>query len=112
MKSPCDPIRFSADATYIVAGGIGGLGREICLWMVSRGAKSFMLLSRSGPHTNAARELNEELQKLGVIVYMPMCNISDSNAVQRAIDLPLKERRPIRGVIQAAMVLDVSTLFP
>ncbi|CAG2103550.1 unnamed protein product, partial [Medioppia subpectinata] len=35
--------------TYIITGGLGGMGLEIIDWMVNRGAQRFVVTSRSGP---------------------------------------------------------------
>ncbi|KAJ6259245.1 hypothetical protein Dda_6144 [Drechslerella dactyloides] len=57
---------FSPNASYVIAGGLGGLGRVAARWMAERGAKHLILLSRSGPRTAEAHELMDELEKLVV----------------------------------------------
>jgi hypothetical protein len=42
------PTLFHADATYIIIGGLGGLGKSIVKWMISHGARNLLLLSRHG----------------------------------------------------------------
>ncbi|KUJ12390.1 uncharacterized protein LY89DRAFT_722023 [Mollisia scopiformis] len=41
--------RFDCDSSYMISGGLGGLGRSMTRWMASRGAKNIILPSRSGP---------------------------------------------------------------
>ncbi|KAJ5273327.1 reducing type I polyketide synthase [Penicillium angulare] len=36
-------------ATYVIAGGFGGIARRTARWMVERGARHLLLFSRSGP---------------------------------------------------------------
>ncbi|KAK1147595.1 Type I Iterative Polyketide synthase (PKS) [Aspergillus melleus] len=95
---------FPANATYVIAGGLGGLGRSAARWMASMGAKNLLLLSRSGPKSNSARQLIDHLTSLGVCVRAPKCDVADINAMKAALsdsaDLP-----PIRGCLQATMVL-------
>ncbi|KAJ0424608.1 hypothetical protein BJY00DRAFT_326526 [Aspergillus carlsbadensis] len=97
---------FNPNATYVIAGGFGGLGRSICRWMVSRGARHLLILSRSGARNESARKLVEELSSLGARVHAPACDISQADAVQgvlaecNAAGLPT-----IRGCIQCTMVL-------
>ena len=43
-------------ASYVVSGGLGGLGRFICSWMVKNGAKNITAVSRSGAGTLEARD--------------------------------------------------------
>ncbi|KAK6216060.1 hypothetical protein LQW54_003834 [Pestalotiopsis sp. IQ-011] len=57
---------FDAAATFVIAGGFGGIGRSILRWMASKGAKYFLVLSRSGPASNAAIEVVKELSGMGV----------------------------------------------
>lgn len=40
--------KFDATKSYILVGGLGGLGLEVAYWMASRGAKKLVLVSRSG----------------------------------------------------------------
>ena len=44
-------------ATYVIARGFGGLGRSAARWMARRGAQTLILLSRSGPRSQAALTL-------------------------------------------------------
>ena len=41
------PLRFKADASYLVTGGLGDLGLRVARWMVDRGARQILLLSRT-----------------------------------------------------------------
>ena len=38
-----------ADGTYLVTGGLGGFGLAIAAWLVDKGARSLVLIGRSGP---------------------------------------------------------------
>ncbi|KLJ07412.1 hypothetical protein EMPG_17105 [Blastomyces silverae] len=100
---------FKQDATYIISGGLGGVGRVITRWMVNRGAKHLMLLSRSGIRTDPAKALVEELQGEGVVVATPACDITDASILRDTLETCMKNMPPIRGCIQASMVLEDST---
>ncbi|KAI0184479.1 putative polyketide synthase [Xylaria flabelliformis] len=89
-------------ATYVIAGGLGGAGRNIARWMVRRNARNLILLSRSGPRTDEARELLNELSHQGVRVEAPPCDITDKMAVA-AVFKSLVDMPPIRGCIQGTM---------
>ncbi len=85
-------------------GGLGGLGRSISTWMVQRGARRFVFLSPSGGKKRAAQSLLDDLERIGVqatVVGGDVCVYED---VKRAVSAA---KSPIRGVIQAAMVLMV-----
>ena len=97
--------RFNTDATYIIAGGLGGLGRSVSRWFVERGARHLILLSRSGTKSTEAQELVAELTSSGTQVKTPACNIADQKALGLALDECLTDMPAIRGCIQSSMVL-------
>ena len=57
---------FDANASYIVVGGLGGIGRSIARWLTDRCAKNLILLSRSGAREENTTRLIEELRRDGV----------------------------------------------
>lgn len=59
---------FDEKATYVISGGLGGLGRSIARWMGTRNAKHFMLLSRPGAGGEAALTLLQELEAKSIEV--------------------------------------------
>ncbi|GAW26208.1 putative polyketide synthase [Rosellinia necatrix] len=97
---------FDTEASYVIAGGFGGLGRAIIRWMVDRGARHLIILSRSGPVSKAAVELVSSLSERGVILFTPTCDASSISSLGEALE-ECKSRAmpPIRGCINAAMVL-------
>src|SRR6185437_9627188 len=50
------PPQIRADATYLVTGGLGMLGRSIAEWLISKGAKHLVLTGRKAS-ADAAGEL-------------------------------------------------------
>ncbi|MEU8385433.1 type I polyketide synthase, partial [Streptosporangium sp. NPDC048865] len=96
-----------ADATYIVTGGLGAVGREITVGLVRRGARNLLLIGRRAPETlgTAATALLAELRGRGArIEYRGGgCETPASLAAACAglADLP-----PVRGVVHAAGVAD------
>ncbi|KAM3069262.1 hypothetical protein ACMFMG_010772 [Clarireedia jacksonii] len=96
---------FRADRTYVVVGGLGGLGRSIARWMVTQGAKYLLLPSRSGPNTDKAVELVEDLVAKGVTVRVPVCDVADPASIKSVLVDCATNMPPIAGCIQAAMVL-------
>lgn len=65
-RSQAPPSRRSkdllhSDATYILVGGTGGLGRSIARWMAGKGAQNIVLVSRSASLTGKVKELTEDL---------------------------------------------------
>ncbi|PYH41263.1 type I polyketide synthase [Aspergillus saccharolyticus JOP 1030-1] len=96
---------FDPNATYVIAGGLGGLGRSIASWFVDRGARNLVLLSRSGPKTEQARQLVAKLEQQGARVVTPACDITDAASLKLALDLCRQLLPPIKGCVQASMVV-------
>ncbi|MCJ1377213.1 hypothetical protein MMC17_000305 [Xylographa soralifera] len=96
-------VTFDSSATYLLVGCLGGLGRSISMWMAERGARNLVYLSRSGADKPEAARLLEALRKLGVVAEIIRCNITVQREVKAAVQ---QIQSPIRGVIQAAMVVD------
>ncbi|KAK1621893.1 polyketide synthase [Colletotrichum phormii] len=94
------------DRSYLLIGGLGGLGRAVSTWMVEQGARHLIFLSRSAKAGPGLRDFLEELASQGCesqLVAGSVCNVKD---VERAVQTAA---RPIAGVINLAMVLkDVS----
>ncbi|KAH8811665.1 putative polyketide synthase [Xylogone sp. PMI_703] len=111
---PEDPIKvlpktrqsqFRPDASYLIVGGSGGIGRSISRWMVKQGVKHLILLSRTGQTRAVARQFMSELSESGCNVAVYSCDVSDAGQLKRVIKKCAESMPPIRGVIQAAMSL-------
>jgi NADPH:quinone reductase-like Zn-dependent oxidoreductase len=93
------------DATYILIGGTGGLGRSMARWMVSNGGKHIVLVSRNASATGAVKELIDELEPAGANIVVKKCDVTDGSAVDDLVKNGLKDLPPIRGVVHGTMVL-------
>ncbi|XXG96503.1 hypothetical protein Hte_002786 [Hypoxylon texense] len=98
---------FDRNASYLVVGGLGGIGREIARWMASKGARSIILPSRSGPASDAACGLISELEEQGIRVLAPKCDVSSVTSLSLLLEQCGDESAfpPIKGCINAAMAL-------
>lgn len=96
--APC----FRADATYLLTGGMGGLGRFIIHWLASHGARDITVVSRSAGARDEDRTLVIEMQGLGSAVHCIGADITDTRSIKDAIG---SVQKPIAGVLQMAMVL-------
>ncbi|RYN77143.1 Compactin diketide synthase [Alternaria tenuissima] len=103
--------RFEAQATYVISGGLGGLGREIMRWMASRGARHFLVTSSRGVagRTDVIAFI-QEMEALGVEIHAPASDISNRAVLQATLEEASKTLPPIKGCIQAAMVLSDNML--
>jgi acyl transferase domain-containing protein/NADPH:quinone reductase-like Zn-dependent oxidoreductase/short-subunit dehydrogenase/acyl carrier protein len=97
------------DATYLITGGFGGLGLAVARWMVSGGARSLVLMGRSGP-SEAARAVVQELERSGARIVMAAGDVSREDDVSRILWEIERTMPPLRGVVHAAGVLDDGVL--
>jgi NADPH:quinone reductase-like Zn-dependent oxidoreductase/SAM-dependent methyltransferase len=95
------------DASYMLVGGLGGIGRAIALWMADHGTKTLVLVSRSGLLDKNAMSTVEMLEREGVEAIVRACDVANSDQISSMISELSRSRPPIRGVVQAAMVLKV-----
>lgn len=108
VQPPKSAARLASDATYIVSGGFGGLGLEIIRWLLQAGARNLIIPSRRGPADEASKALVAELQKNGIQLDTPSCDITDKESLEKAISLALSRMPPVRGCIQTSAVFAVS----
>src|SRR5467141_182702 len=105
MPKALEDVKFRSDASYLLSGGLGGLGRSISRWMVRNGARNLIFVSRHGASSSRAIDLIEELNAAGVHSSVLLCDISDEEKLSKALATALESMPPVRGVIQAAMAL-------
>jgi NAD(P)-dependent dehydrogenase (short-subunit alcohol dehydrogenase family) len=78
-------------------------------WMVRKGARSVVIISRSDKISAKVAAVIEDAKEQGAAVVLRKCDVADSEDVGRLIKEVSAELPPIRGLIHSAMVLDVRT---
>ncbi|TMQ10166.1 MAG: acyltransferase domain-containing protein [Deltaproteobacteria bacterium] len=120
-RGPRCPVVWRKDATYLVTGGLGGIGLEVARFLVELGARRLLLLGRSPlpPRSTwrdvPARSRDAEriarvraIESLGASVHVMAVDVGDEAALTRALALHEREGWPeIRGVIHAAAISSV-----
>ncbi|KAL6824852.1 putative polyketide synthase [Trichoderma camerunense] len=97
---------LESDGTYLLTGGLGGLGRSIAELLVSNGARHLAFVSRSGASSDVAKAFLKDLQSRDIdarVYSVDICNKSELDCLIKdviSLDMP-----PIRGVFQCAAVL-------
>ncbi|KAI2627176.1 putative polyketide synthase [Xylaria nigripes] len=105
VAGPKPAARFRPDRTYLLVGGLGGLGRPLSTWMAENGARSLVFLSRSakkGPETD---QFIEELASLGCQVQLVAGSVTSKADVMRAVNNAETAEKPIAGVMNLSMVV-------
>ncbi|KAI4167378.1 MAG: hypothetical protein LQ343_007255 [Gyalolechia ehrenbergii] len=93
---------FSGNKSYVLIGCLGGLGRSLSKWMLSRGARHFTFLGRSATDKTAAKDIVSSLERGGATVQVVRGDVCNKDDVAKCMTV---SPRPIGDVIQAAMGL-------
>lgn len=101
---PETPVR--SDRTYVVTGGLGGLGRTVARWLAEQGARHLVLVGRSGAATLPAERLVTDLTADGVEVRVEKADVGDRAQVSALLADVRADMPPIAGVVHAAADFD------
>ncbi|MFF8449931.1 SDR family NAD(P)-dependent oxidoreductase [Streptomyces leeuwenhoekii] len=110
VEQPVPPADPDATATYLVTGGLSGLGAALAEHLVRRGARHLLLVGRRGAGSPEAPALLKRLTAAGARVTALAADVADRETMRRAIRDADDAGHPVRGVLHAAMVLDDALL--
>ncbi|HYX51281.1 MAG TPA: beta-ketoacyl reductase, partial [Ktedonobacteraceae bacterium] len=111
-------LEIRPDASYLITGGLWGLGFEVARWLAKKGAQHLVLLGRTQlpPRTSwdsvkaesrLARQIAgiRELEALGVHVHYAAIDVADEEQLTAFIeDFRRTPNPPIKGILHAASV--------
>ncbi len=101
---------FRSDASYLITGGLRGLGLVVAEWMSTHGAHNLVLTSRNAPSEATEAVLNR-IQQSGINILIVTADVSDAHGAANVFDRINKIMPPLRGIIHAAGVLDDGILL-
>ncbi|MDZ8033648.1 SDR family NAD(P)-dependent oxidoreductase [Nostoc sp. DedSLP04] len=93
---------IKSDRSYLISGGLGGLGLSVAQWLVEQGARYLILLSRSGINTREKQEAVKQLRAAGVEIITPIADVSDGESLRNAMSELLRKLPPISGIANTA----------
>ncbi len=107
------PPQFSTTATYLITGGLGGIGLKLIQWLVNQGAKHLAVLSRRSLEQISEQTLQviEAWRHQGVeIQYFPV-DVSCREQLKTVLSSIQTTQPPLKGIFHAAGVLADSILI-
>ena len=97
------------DRTYLVTGGLGGIGCAVAEWLAGQGAGAIVLNGRRDPDA-AAEETISALRERGITVQVELADVLDVAAVDQMLARIDQELPPLGGVIHSVGVLSDAAL--
>ena len=98
-------IRFYNNATYVLVGGLGGIGLSIAQWMVTKGVKFIALLGRRNGSENVQKIINK-MRQTGATINIYLADVTSGEQLNVAWKKIKSELPAIKGVIHTAGVGD------
>jgi acyl transferase domain-containing protein/acyl carrier protein len=108
-KALLKPLEFRADGTYLITGGLGGLGLKVAQWLVDQGVQHLVLVGRRDASVQARQQLSQ-LQEAGAKIVVAKADISQAEDLRRVLTDIEVALPPVRGIIHTAGVLDDGVL--
>ncbi|MEZ0364409.1 SDR family NAD(P)-dependent oxidoreductase [Mycobacterium sp. pUA109] len=99
------PVEIRADATYLITGGLGGIGQVVAGWLAEQGARHLVLLGR-GPGAPSAADTLQALWAKGVEVVVAHGDVARADQLAAVLASTRASLPPLRGIVHAAGVLD------
>ncbi len=103
-NSPLTRGRLREDRTYLVTGGLGGIGCAVADWLAEKGAGAIVLNGRRPPDPEA-EEAVESLRKRGFTVHVELADVTDPDALDEMLARMERDLPPLGGVIHSVGVL-------
>lgn len=106
------PLTLDENGSYIIAGGLGDLGKQLSELMVRRGAGHIVVLTRRNLDIEEHRKIEADLQLISPKskFYWKTCDIAnDVQVMECAISLLSSGIPPVKGVVQSTLLLQVNS---
>lgn len=109
-QAPSEPFALKANASYLITGGLGGLGLSVAQWMVEKGARHVALMARRKPSEETANAI-KKMKAAGANVIVIQGDVGHSDDVLQAISAISAQMPELKGVVHAAGVVADRTLM-
>lgn len=95
------PLSIRASSTYLITGGLGGLGLATAQWLVAQGARHLVLVGRRAADA-ATRAALGELEAAGAQLVTAQADVAEPAQLARILTDIQASMPPLRGIIHAA----------
>ncbi len=92
------------DRSYLVTGGLGGIGLQVAQWLATRGARHIALNARREPDA-AAQEVIGALEEQGVEIRVVLADVGEPEEVTALLDEIGTAMPPLAGIVHSVGVL-------
>ncbi|MFI0242201.1 SDR family NAD(P)-dependent oxidoreductase [Streptomyces sp. NPDC016845] len=99
-----------ADGSYLVTGGLGGLGLLVARWLAERGAGAVVLTSRGEPAPATRAGLDSLTAEFGTRVEVACGDLAEPGVADTLVRSAARTGHPLRGVVHAAAVVEDATV--
>lgn len=112
VKARKQPLKVKSNGTYVIFGGLGGLGKHLCRFLLARGARYIAVASRRalGDEEKAAFQAEVTTPGSETLVKVMKCDITVASEVSGALADLKKDWPPVVAIFNLAMVLADRTL--
>ncbi|HKY42792.1 MAG TPA: beta-ketoacyl reductase, partial [Pyrinomonadaceae bacterium] len=100
-----EPVLFKESATYLITGGLGGLGLECAGWMIDRGARHIALASRRSTSDELQTKISH-LEKQGATIRVFQTDVTREDQIKDLVAGIEQSMPPLKGIIHAAGVIE------
>ncbi len=101
--------QLRADRTYLVTGGLGGIGTAVAGWLAERGAGAIVLNGRRPPDPKTEKAI-EALRQNGARVHVELADVTSGEALDSMLEHLERDLPPLAGVIHSVGVLSDGAL--
>ncbi len=107
--SPLAEGHLRSDRSYLVTGGLGGIGCAVAVWLADHGAGTIVLNGRRDPDADAMETIHA-LRERGVNIVVELADATDTVAIDQMLDRIDRNLPPLAGVIHSVGVLSDGAL--
>ncbi|TGO03690.1 hypothetical protein PN36_02185 [Candidatus Thiomargarita nelsonii] len=106
---PAQSVTLRQDATYLITGGMGGLGLRVAQWMIEQGAQHLVLTGRRGA-SSQVQDILTKMEQTGAQIIVARADVSQAANIAKVLTDIKASMPPLQGIIHAAGVPGFQTL--